>query len=139
MGQLAVDLMNPQNRTRIRAEGGQYVYGNPTHLIEDLIATRRAWQDEVTILADDRIHDRTFGYVAFWEGIDPAIDYTMPRQVTEDFPEAEDFFKTPEGRTRLLLFVEKEAVRLGNFDTRLNPEDRPSSWVRLLEDDSGFS
>ncbi len=141
MGQLAVDLQEPQNRIRIRAEGGQYEYEDPVHLFADLVATRRAWQN-ATILASSETYDQTVNFVAFWEVDDPTIDFflSIPAAVRiQPDIQFSELFGTREGEVEFLFLVELEAKRLGGFDARLNPEDRPSSWVRLFDDEDKFS
>lgn len=146
MGQLAVVLRDPQKRRTIRAEGGQFEYGDPIPLIEDLIATRRVW-DEATLLENDSPAALTYGYLAFWDHVGPTLNFWVSRQaVRSSRPEARQLFESPAGREQVLRFVEIQAKRLGGFETakrldgfETDPEPQPeaaSSWVRLLADDS---
>ncbi len=134
MGQLAQTLRNPQSRLALRSNGGTFEYGDPIPLIEDLVATRRAWPD-ATLLANDNIHRRMYGYIAFWEDFDPRLDFLMPRSALDDckHPQVREMFRSSEGRATILRFVEREGTR--GFDTRQDESPRASSWSRLVQDD----
>jgi hypothetical protein len=132
MGQLAQMLRLPQKPQNIRRSGGTFEYGDPIPLIEDLIATRRTWPD-ATLLANDNTHRRMLGYLAFWEDLEPRLDFFMPMSALEDSdPQTLDLFRDGTGRTTLLSFVEREGAR--GFES-LDGAPRTSFWSRLAEDD----
>lgn len=132
MGQLAIALHNPQRRKAIRDEGGQFEYENPTPLLEDLIATRRVWSD-VTILSNDIPTHRVYGFIAFWEVVNPGLDFILPYDVVMGCRDhqARDLFL--QRQSEVLNFVEKEAAKT-SF-TADEPDVRVSFWTRLMQDD----
>jgi hypothetical protein len=137
MGQLAIALRNPENQGAFRTEGGQFEYGSPIHMIEDLIATRRTWRDEVTILADDIPVESIFGYVAFWEPDTPTLGFKVSRAAVDGcgVKVARDLFLY-RNRHKLMNLVEREAKR--GFDLGTDKDARSTSWSRLMQDDESL-
>lgn len=134
MGQLAIELQNPKNRERLRREGGRFEYGDPIPMIEDLVVTRQVWPD-ATILANDDVPSRNFGYLAFWEPLDPTLNFILPRHAVETCPDqgVQNLFGNQEGRGWILKYVEKEGLK--GFNPQPEESERASSWSRLLVDD----
>ena len=134
MGQLADALRrDPENKDKFRQEGGRFDYGDPAHLLQDLVVTRRTWFD-VTIVANDIPVEQLYGYLAFWDTDDPTLNFYLPLDAIRRSRRSEisDLFTTPSGRIEFLRRVE---VQAREFDTSLTPEDRPTLWSRLMDDD----
>lgn len=141
MGQLAEALRrDPKNQTLFRTEGGRFEYGDPVHMIQDLVVTRRTWPD-ATILANDNPISWTYGYLAFWEPDTPTLGFILPRQAVSDCPSGHVRALFTNQNRPLLNLVERVGAK--GFDTRIvdtriedtRIDTRRSSWDRLMQDD----